>query len=203
MKKTTCILLALALLSLGSANAQTGLRFGVKAGYSLALQYGISPADDTYTVETGKQERIFRRSTPVYSDYRIGRSSAGAFDAQKGSGQDVTINLPFNINIVSVYNLNYFEMPMSVKYRFFKIGEVAVYGGAGIALSLLLDGDYTITTTINAGGPPVVVPKSGDMAGLDTFDYSFVYGFGTDSNFSAGFFHRCPHDSGVEHSADA
>jgi len=180
MKKTTCILLFLALLSLGSVNAQTGLRFGVKAGYSLALQYGISPADDTYTVETGNRSG-FAGGVLLYIPITesVGLQQELLY-AQKGSKQDVTINLPVSINTVSVYNLNYFEMPMSVKYRFFKIKEFAVYGTTGIALSLLLDGDYTITSTINMGGPPIVVPESGDMAGLDTFDYSFVYGFGTD-----------------------
>jgi hypothetical protein len=44
-----------------------------------------------------------------------------------------------------------------------------------------MNGEYRITSTIdNIGGPPVIVPESGDMKGLDTFDYSFVYGAGTD-----------------------
>jgi hypothetical protein len=30
------------------------------------------------------------------------------------------------------------------------------------------------------GGPPIIVKESGNMKGLDTFDYSFVYGAGTD-----------------------
>jgi hypothetical protein len=30
------------------------------------------------------------------------------------------------------------------------------------------------------GGPPTILKESGDMKGLDTFDYSFVYGAGTD-----------------------
>ena len=36
MKKFTCLLLFLSFLFLGSVNAQTGVRFGLKAGYSLA-----------------------------------------------------------------------------------------------------------------------------------------------------------------------
>jgi hypothetical protein len=71
-------------------------------------------------------------------------------------------------------------MPMIVKYRFVNIKNLGIYGTTGIALSLLLNGDYNITSTINMGGPPVIVPESGDMKGLDTFDYSFVYGAGTD-----------------------
>jgi hypothetical protein len=43
-----------------------------------------------------------------------------------------------------------------------------------------MNGEYHITSTINMGGPPVILEESGDMKGLDTFDYSFVYGAGTD-----------------------
>jgi len=52
MKKFACVLLFLPFLLPGSVNAQTGVRFGLKAGYSLATQYGITPADNTYIVDT-------------------------------------------------------------------------------------------------------------------------------------------------------
>jgi hypothetical protein len=179
MKKITCIIF-LSFLFLGSVNAQTGVRFGLKAGYSLALQYGIPPADDTYTVETDGRHGF---AGGVFVYFPITESvgiQQELLYAMKGSRQDVTINSPININTVSEYNVNYFEMPMIIKYRFVKIKNLGIYGSTGIALSLLLNGDYNITSTINAGGPPIVVPESGDMKGLDTFDYSFVYGAGTD-----------------------
>ncbi len=180
MKKTTCILLLLALISFGSVSAQPGLRFGLKAGYSTALQYGISPADDTYTVKTGNRNG-FAGGVFLYIPITesVGLQQELLY-AQKGSKQDVTIDGTISMNTVSDYNLNYFEMPMIIKYRFFKIREFGVYGSTGIALSLLLNGDYNITTTIDTGGLLIVVPESGDMKGLDTFDYSFVYGLGTD-----------------------
>ena len=61
------------------------------------------------------------------------------------------------VNTVSDYNLNYFEMPIIVKYRFVNIKSFGIYGSTGIALSLLLNGDYDITSTIEAGGPPIIV----------------------------------------------
>jgi hypothetical protein len=110
----------------------------------------------------------------------------------KGSRQNVTINSPVNINTVSEYDLNYFEMPMIIKYKFVKIKNLGIYGSTGIALSLLLNGEYNITSTINMGGPPVIVEESGDMKGLDTFDYSFVYGAGTDFKLlNKDFFFDC------------
>ena len=93
----------------------------------------------------------------------------------------MTSTTPLNINTVSDYNLNYFEMPIVIKYKFVNVGTFGIYGCTGIALSLLINGDYKITTTVNAGVPPLIVTEeSGDMKGVDTFDYSFVYGAGTD-----------------------
>jgi len=180
MKKSIWLLLLLSFLCLGSVNAQTGVRFGLKAGYSLALQYGIPPADDTYKVDTDGRHGF---AGGVFVYFPITESvgiQQELLYAMKGSGQDVTITTPVNINTVSEYDLNYFEMPMIIKYRFVRIKNLGIYGTTGIALSLLLNGEYNITSTINMGGPPIVVPESGDMKGLDTFDYSFVYGAGTD-----------------------
>jgi hypothetical protein len=98
----------------------------------------------------------------------------------KGSRQDVTITLPVNINTLSEYNLTYFEMPIVLKYKFVNIKNFGIYGNTGIALSLLMNGEYNITSTINMGGPPIITKESGDKQGIDTFDYSFVYGAGTD-----------------------
>ncbi len=181
MKKTTCSLLFLAFLFYGSLSAQTGARFGLKTGLSLATQYGITPADDIYEVETSSR-KAFAGGIFVYFPITesVGIQQEFIY-AMKGSGQDVTITTPYNVNTVSEYKLNYFEMPIVIKYKFVNIKNIGIYGSTGIALSLLINGEYNITTTINTGAPPLIVTEeSGDMAGLDTFDYSFVYGAGTD-----------------------
>jgi hypothetical protein len=180
MKKIASILLFISFLFLESLHAQTGIRFGLKAGYSLATQYGITPADNIYTVDS-KSRSGFTGGIFLYIPITesVGIQQEWLY-AMKGSRQDVTINGPVSVNTVSEYNLNYFEMPLILKYRFFKIKNSGIYGTTGIALSLLLNGDYNITSTINAGPSPIIVPESGNMDGLDTFDYSFVYGLGTD-----------------------
>jgi len=180
MKKFTLILLFILFLFIGYVNAQTGIRFGVKAGYSLATQYGITPADNTYTVDTDNRNGF---AGGVFAYFPITESVGIQQEflyAMKGSRQNVTIDVPVNVNTVSEYNLNYFELPILIKYKFVKIKNFGIYGSAGIALSLLMNGEYNITSTINMGVPPIIVEESGDMKGLDTFDYSFVYGFGTD-----------------------
>ena len=180
MKKFTCLLLFISFQFLGSVNAQTGVRFGLKTGYSLATQYGITPADNTYIVDTDSRNGF---AGGVFAYFPITESvgiQQELLYAMKGSRQNVTINVPVNINTVSEYNLNYFEMPIIIKYKFVNIKNFGIYGSTGIALSLLMNGEYHITSTINMGGPPIILKESGDMKGLDTFDYSFVYGAGTD-----------------------
>lgn len=180
MRKHAFLILIISSLFIGSASAQTGVRFGLKAGYSLATQYGISPADNTYMVETGSRNG-FSGGILLYFPITesVGIQQEFAY-TMKGSSQDVTIPEPIEINTVSDYSLNYFEMPIIVKYRFVNIKSFGIYGSTGIALSLLMNGDYDITSTINTGGPPLIVEESGDMDGLDIFDYSFVYGVGSD-----------------------
>jgi hypothetical protein len=180
MKKFTCILFFLLFLFLGSVDGQTWVRFGLKVGYSMATQYGIKPADNTYMVDTHIRNGF---SGGIFLYFPITESvgiQQELLYAMKGSRQNVTITTPVNINTVSEYNLNYFEMPMVLKYRFVKIRNFGIYGNTGIALSLLLSGEYNITSTINMGGPPIIAKESGDTKGIDTFDYSFVYGAGTD-----------------------
>ena len=178
MKKIIYSLLFLPLLVNSSLSAQTGVRFGLKGGYSMATQYGISPADETYIVDTGSRHG-FAGGVFVYFPVTesVGIQQELLY-AMKGSRQDVTITDPISINTVSEYNLNYFEMPILLRYTFVKIKNVGIYGNTGIALSLLMNGEYSITSTIDVGGPPIISEESGDMAGLDTFDYSFLYGAG-------------------------
>lgn len=168
----------LTLLLNNSLSAQTGARFGFKGGYSMATQYGIASADDKYIVDT-RSRHGFAGGVFVYFPVTesVGIQQELLY-AMKGSRQDVTITDPFLINTASEYDLNYFEMPVLLRYTFVKIKNVGIYGSTGIALSLLMNGEYRIKSTINAGGPPIISEVSGDMKGLDTFDYSFLFGAG-------------------------
>jgi len=180
MKNFNCFILFLLLLFPESVNAQTGVRFGLKAGYSLATQYGITPADNTIMVDTQSRNGF---AGGVFAYFPITESvgiQQELLYAMKGSRQNVTITTPVNINTVSEYDLNYFEMPIVIKYKFVNIKNFGIYGSTGIGLSLLMNGEYRITSTINMGGPPIIVEESGDMKGLDIWDYSFVYGAGSD-----------------------
>ncbi len=181
MKRNIFYLLFLLVVFSGTLAAQTGARFGLKSGFSLATQYGIKPADNTFEVSTSSR-KAFAGGVFVYFPITesVGIQQELLY-AMKGSGQDVTITTPLNINTVSEYKLNYFEMPIVLKYKFVNIGNVGLYGSTGIALSLLMDGGYEIKNTIDpVVAPLIVTEETGDTKGLDTFDYSFVYGAGAD-----------------------
>lgn len=176
-------LLASALMSvafIGFIHGQTGVRFGLKAGYSMATQYGITPAEDIYTIETSTRNGF---TGGIFLYFPITEAVGIQHEflyAMKGSSQDVTINLTPEINTVSDYRLNYMDMPILIRYRFVNIKSVGIYANTGIAMSLLLKGDYEVNTTIETGGPPLILEESGDLEGFDTFDYSFVSGAGAD-----------------------
>ena len=180
MKKLSILLFAVLVLSGSSILAQTGVRFGLKAGYNLASQYGITPADETFSVETSNRNGFVGGILVYYPITESVGIQQELLYSMKGSGQDVTFTVPIPINTVSEYELNYFEMPMILRYNFVNIKNVGIYGHTGIALSLLLNGEYNIVSTIEPGGPPIVTEESGDTKGLDIWDYSFLYGFGID-----------------------
>ena len=80
----------------------------MKTGLSLATQYGITPADDIYTVETSGRT-AFAGGIFVYFPITesVGIQQELLY-AMKGSGQDVTITTPFNILVfMAVQALRY------------------------------------------------------------------------------------------------
>jgi hypothetical protein len=161
--------------------AQTGVRFGVKGGYSLSTQYGITVPDIPYTVKThwrsGVAGGVFAYF-PVTESFGIQQE---LLYVTKGSSQDITMNeQPVKTN--TKYNLNYFEMPFVFRYTFAKLGNVKFYGSSGFALSILLKGDSELNGTIDMGGTVVPFSESTKMEGVDIFDYGFLYGAGVDFN---------------------
>ena len=164
--------------------AQTGIKFGIKAGYCIATQYGITPADLSYEVS---------------SDARTGFSGGillyfpitDAFGVQqeflytmKGSGQNVSMtDPPPPVSTSTVYKINYFEMPIVFRYTFIKLGDFGIYGSTGFGLSLLLNGEFSVEGVVDvAPGVQIPISESGNTDGLDEFDYSFIYAIGTTFN---------------------
>ena len=183
MKKLTCIFLFLTFLFPGLVIAQTGVRFGFKAGYSLATQYGITPADNTYKVDSHGRNGI---AGGIFAYFPITESvgiQQELLYAMKGSRQNVTITTPVNVNTVSEYDLNYFEMPIILKYKFVNVKNFGIYGSTGIALSLLMNGENLAKLMEDAQKTPELQDKI--IKYFDCLSCSLNFSFASYCNFVA------------------
>ena len=181
MKKILFVLIILFLFSSKFSTAQTGLELGFKAGYNLATQYGINQPNIPYDVDSDARNGF---TAGIILNFPI----TDVFSVQqeflytaKGSRQQVTMTQP-PISTYSEYNINYFELPILFRYNFVNIGNVKIYGSSGFALSMLLNGKYSVDGVIDMGEVQQSFGESGNTDGLDTFDYSFIYGLGTEFN---------------------
>ena len=179
MKKIIIASVLLLLLSNNSYSDQPGLRFGIKAGYSMSLQYGITPEDNQYTVDT-----FWRHAGAggVLINFPITEKLSIQQEflyVMKGSRQDIGIPEQ-SVNTHVVYDINYFELPLAIKYIIFNIGDFKFYGTCGYTLSVLLNGNVQIDGTVELDGGLAQFNYSDEIRGLDVFDYSFLYGLGVD-----------------------
>lgn len=177
MKKCIVLLIFIAPLVLRPAAAQTGLKFGFKAGYSIGTQYGITPAELLYEVDSDASHGFtggILLHFPITEAFSVQQEF---LYTQKGSEQFISMSEP-SVSTRTTYTLNYFEMPIVFRYHFVNIGNIGIYGSSGFGLSLLLNGDYKVDGVIDFGAGPTPFGESGDTDGLDEFDYSFIYGLG-------------------------
>ena len=179
MKKVIYALVLFTLVLNSSLSAQTGVRFGAKAGYSLSTQYGITVPDIPYTVDThwrhGFAGGVFAYF-PITESFGIQQE---LLYINKGSSEDITMNAQ-PVTTHTDYNLNYFELPFVFRYTFAKVGNVKIYGSSGFALSILLNGESKLNGTVDMGGTKIPFAESTKLEGVDIFDYGFLYGAGLD-----------------------
>jgi hypothetical protein len=182
MKKIIYTLLFLFPLLNSSLSAQTGVRFGVKGGYSLSTQYGIKVPNIPYSVETHYRHGLaggIMVYFPITESFGIQQEF---LYVTKGSSEDITMNAQ-PIKTHTVYNLNYFELPFVFRYTFVKLGNFKIYGSCGFALSILLNGESKLDGTVDMGGGTLIpFSESTKLEGVDIFDYGFLYGAGLNFN---------------------
>jgi hypothetical protein len=172
MKKIIYALLFLSLLLNSSLSAQTGVRFGLKGGYSLSTQYGITDPNIPYSVDTHFRNGLTGGVLvyfPITESFGIQQE---LLYVTKGSREDITMtSQPIRTN--TVYNLNYFELPFVFRYTFVKLGNFKIYGSSGFALSILLNGESRLNGTVDMGATQVPFTESTKLEGVDIFDYGF------------------------------
>lgn len=182
MKKVICALVIVIFYFNSSLSAQTGVRFGLKGGYSLSTQYGITDPNIPYSVETHVRHGLAGGLLvyfPITESFGIQQEM---LFVTKGSSEDITMNTQ-PVKTHTEYNLNYFEIPFVFRYTFVKLGNIKIYGSSGFALSILLNGDSKLDGTVDVGGGNLVpFSESTKLEGVDIFDYGFLYGAGLDFN---------------------
>ena len=180
MKKIYYALVFLPLFLNSPLSAQTGARFGLKGGYSLSTQYGITVPDIPYSVDTHYRHGFAGGILvyfPITESFGIQQE---LLYVTKGSREDITMNNA-PIKTHTEYNLNYLELPFVFRYTFVKLGNFKIYGSSGFALSILLNGESNLDGTVDVGGGTLIpFSESTKLEGVDIFDYGFLYGAGLD-----------------------
>ena len=179
MRKLSFTVVFLVLFLHCTVSAQERVRFGFRAGYSLATQYGITDPNIPYTVDSSYRHGLVGGlliNVPITQSFSIQQE---LLYVQKGSIQDVAMTIP-SIETRTEYDLNYFEIPIVFRYTFVRLGKARIYASSGFALSMLLNGNNRIEGVADFGGGPVAFGESNEIEGLDTFDYAFLYGAGLD-----------------------
>ncbi|MFZ1730763.1 MAG: porin family protein [Bacteroidota bacterium] len=163
-------------------SAQTGIRIGFKGGYSMSLQYGITPVDNQYTVSTFSRHAAaggFMMQYPITESFSIQQEF---LYVMKGSRHDIGIPAQ-SVQTYTLYDLNYFEIPLVFRYTFAHLGTFKLYGTCGYALSILLNGRVQLDGTVEEEGALISFKYADKIRGLDDFDYSLIYGAGVETPF--------------------
>src|SRR5210317_11672 len=130
MKKHIYLIVLLFFISNNSLLAQTGAKFGFKAGYSMATQYGIDTPDIPYTVDVSFKHG-FAGGIMVY--YPVTESFGVQQEllyVMKGYRENIKmIDLPVITN--TEYDLNYIELPILFRYTFVRLWDIDIYGSSG------------------------------------------------------------------------
>lgn len=159
--------------------AQKGVKFGFRAGYSMATQYGILAPDIPYSVDVHYRHGLSGGLLIYYPITDSFGMQQEFLYIQKGSIEDIKL-LDQPIDTHTEYDLNYFEIPIVMRYAFLKVKNCTIYGSSGFALSILLNGEYRLSGTIDFDGVPVRFADKNKIKGLDIFDYGFLYGAGVE-----------------------
>jgi hypothetical protein len=158
------------------------VRFGIRGGYSMATQYGILEPDIPYKVDVFFRHG-FGAGFMIY--YPINNRFAMQQEflyVQKGSIEDIEL-LDRPIFSHTEYDLEYFELPMVMRYKIGDWGNYSFFGTSGFSLSILLGGENRLSGTAEINGEVVSFEDKNPIDGIDLFDYAFLYGAGVEREF--------------------
>jgi hypothetical protein len=179
LRKVISVIILLLALPAVSIVGQTDFRFGFKGGYSMSTQYGITPKDLEYTVDSFFRDAF---AGGVMLDFGITESFGIQQEflyVQKGSRQNIGIPEE-DVTTHVEYDLNYFEIPIVFHYTFIHFGNFKIYGAVGYVMSIMLNGEVRLDGIAEVDGSDAYFTYTTNMEGVDIFDYSFLYGAGVE-----------------------
>ena len=183
----------------GAANAQSNdgtdglglprLSFGLKAGISLAQHTGVEERDSEYTVSS-RWRTGFAVGAFIYLPVtpRFGLQQEVVY-SQKGSRQDIGVEILDIPTVLDVtYDMDYIEIPVLTRFTWAAWEGNSIYSLAGTVLAFKISDHYTLSGEIDDGEQVVPLEADSDMAEVEMFDYSFLFGFGAEHSLSQRIF---------------
>jgi hypothetical protein len=159
------------------------ISWGFKAGLSLSQNSGVMERDAEYSVSS-QYRRGFAGGLFIYMPItsRFGLQQEFLY-VQKGSRQDITVEIVDIPTVLDVkYQMDYFEIPVLLRYTWIRISGRAFYSFGGTALSLKADDRYRLSGVVDDGVEQVPLYADSDMSEVEMFDYSFIFGLGYEHN---------------------
>lgn len=165
------------------------ISWGFKTGLSLSQHSGVMERDADYGVSS-RWRKGFAGGLFLYLPVtpRFGLQQEVLY-VQKGSQQDITVDILDIPTVLRVtYDMDYIEIPVLLRYTWFRRNNRAIYSFAGTAISFKVHDRYILKGEVDDGVEQVPLYADSDISEVEMFDYSFVFGVGLDFElWSTGF----------------
>jgi len=162
-----------------AARPLAAFSIGLRAGLNYAQHTGTEERDSEYEVSSAWRRGLtggFFVHWPVTARFGIQQEF---LYTQKGSQQAIGVEIleiPTTLDVI--YEMDYFELPILMRFTWLQGARHAVYSLMGTALAIKIDDRYQLAGQVDDGEQVVPVTAAADMREVDMFDYAFIYGLG-------------------------
>jgi hypothetical protein len=159
----------------------TRLSVGFKGGLSLAQHQGTEPRDMEYSVSSSMRRGMAGGVFLILPVTRRFGLQQEVLYVQKGSRQDIGVEILDIPTVLAVsYDLDYLEIPVTLRYHWLIKRGVDVYTLAGFAFAIKVHDRYRLSGLVDDGTEVIPLRADSDMSEVDLFDFAFTYGIGVE-----------------------
>ena len=186
MRRISLLGLVLLLLTLSLDAQLIPMSYGTKLGFNLAQHYGTKDQGGDYEIETSMRPGMIAGAwldMEILPYFKLGYE---LLYSQKGSREVIRIlemdgePLPKPAEMNIRYDLDYIEIPILLKLTTLQHKKLSLDSIVGTAMSLKIKGHHDLHGTVyfpeNGSYSEFTVNESSNLAEVNMFDYSFVYG---------------------------